>query len=145
MISSLSLEALTQILDVIPVRVFWKDRDSRFLGCNRLFAEDAGITDPQEFVGKSDFYFYHPEQAHAFRLDDAEVMFSGNPKLGIIEKIVRDDGSVVWLETNKLPMRDGTGAVIGVIGMYFDISERKAAEDERCRACLSLMSEFAAA
>jgi PAS domain S-box-containing protein len=124
MICSLPFDSIEEIFDTIPVRIFWKDRDSRFLGCNRPFAEDAGIADPQQFIGKTDFYFYHPEQAKAFRDDDANVMASGLPKLGIIEKIVRDDGGVIWLETNKMPMRDSDGNVIGVIGMYVDVTDR---------------------
>lgn len=140
MINSLPLNVLVQIVDTLPVRIFWKDRDSRFLGCNQLFAQDAGIADPHEFVGKSDYFFYHPDQAKVFRDDDAEVMFSGVPKLGILEKLTRANGQIVWLETNKWPLRDDEGEIIGVIGMYVDISEKKQSDDERCRACLSVLS-----
>lgn len=140
MINSLPLNVLVQIVDTLPARIFWKDRDSRFLGCNQLFAQDAGIADPHEFVGKSDYFFYHPDQAKVFRDDDAEVMFSGVPKLGILEKLTRANGQIVWLETNKWPLRDDEGEIIGVIGMYVDISEKKQSDDERCRACLSVLS-----
>lgn len=140
MINSLPLNVLVQIVDTLPTRIFWKDRDSRFLGCNQLFAQDAGIADPHEFVGKSDYFFYHPDQAKVFRDDDAEVMFSGVPKLGILEKLTRANGQIVWLETNKWPLRDDEGEIIGVIGMYVDISEKKQSDDERCRACLSVLS-----
>ncbi len=140
MINSLPLNVLVQIVDTLPARIFWKDRDSRFLGCNQLFAQDAGIADPHEFVGKSDYFFYHPDQAKVFRDDDAEVMFSGVPKLGILEKLTRANGQIVWLETNKWPLQDDEGEIIGVIGMYVDISEKKQSDDERCRACLSVLS-----
>lgn len=140
MINSLPLNVLVQIVDTLPARIFWKDRDSRFLGCNQLFAQDAGIADPHEFVGKSDYFFYHPDQAKVFRDDDAEVMFSGVPKLGILEKLTRANGQIVWLETNKWPLRDDEGEIIGVIGMYVDISEKKQSDDERCRACLGVLS-----
>jgi PAS domain-containing protein len=82
------------------VRIFWNDCESHFLGRNQRFCDDAGVADPQEFVGKPDYFFYHPEQARAFRDDDAEVMFSGAAKLGIEEKLTRADGTVVWLETS---------------------------------------------
>lgn len=130
---------LVQVLDTLPVRIFWKDRDSRFLGCNRLFAQDAGVFDPEDFVGRSDYFFYPPEQAALFRDDDADVMYRGEPRLGIIEKLDRPSGTI-WLETNKWPMRGPNGAVVGIIGMYRDITERKAEDDERCRACLSVMA-----
>jgi len=126
---------LTQVLDALPVRIFWKDRESRYVGCNKLFAADAGVDDPQEFVGKSDFYFYHPDQAKAFRDDDADVMYSGRAKLGIVEKIVHESGQVQWVETNKFPMRDAAGVVVGVIGMYQDVTVRVLADEAKCRAC----------
>jgi len=122
MINALSPETLVQILDALPVRIFWKDRESRFLGCNKCFADDAGIADPAEFIGKSDFYFYHPDQARGFRDDDADVMFKGEPKLGIIERVVDGEGREMWLQTSKLPLRDANGVVVGVIGMYHDIT-----------------------
>lgn len=136
MINSLPLDVLVQVLDTLPVRIFWKDHDSRFLGCNRLFAQDAGVFDPQDFVGRSDYFFYPPEQATAFREDDADVMYHGVPKLGIIEKLSRPRGEI-WLETNKWPLRNAEGEVVGIIGMYRDITEHKQDEDERCRQCLS--------
>lgn len=140
MINSLPPDVLVQVLDTLPVRIFWKDRDSRFIGCNRLFAEDAGVSDLTEFVARSDYYFYHPEQAAAFRDDDADVMHSEKPKLGIIEKLTKVGGQVIWLETNKWPLRSASGEIIGVIGMYRDITELKAEDDERCRACFSVIS-----
>jgi PAS domain S-box-containing protein len=138
MINSLPPEVLAQVLDTLPVRIFWKDQDSRFLGCNQRFADDAGVADPQEFVGHSDFFFYEPAQAEAFRNDDADVMYHRRPKLGILEKINKMDGSVIWLETNKWPMLDADGHAVGIIGMYQDVTERKREDDQRCRACTSV-------
>jgi len=127
MINALPPEILSQILDTLSVRLFWKDRDSRFIGCNK------------RFVGRSDYFFYHPEIAAAFREDDAEVMFTGHAKLGILEKIVKDGGQVLWLETNKWPLRNAEGEIVGVIGMYQDVTERVDADNERCRACFSAL------
>lgn len=131
MINTLSPDLLVQVLDALPVRIFWKDRNSLFMGCNQRFAEDAGISDPREFIGKSDFYFYHPDQAAAFRDDDAQVMFNGVPRVGIVEKLTHADGRVIWLETNKFPLRDESGAIIGVLGMYQEVTARETAEPRR--------------
>ena len=136
MINSLSVQILGQVLDALPVRIFWKDTDSRFLGCNQLFAQDAGIADPADLVGHSDYFFFPPEQANAFRDDDADVMFSGKPKLSIIERLTKANGRVVWLETHKMPLRDESGAITGVIGMYYDVTARVEAEAARCKACV---------
>lgn len=144
MINSLPPEMLVRILDTLPVRIFWKDLNSRFLGCNALFASDAGVSDPSEFVGRSDFYFYAPEQANAFRADDADIMHTKTPKLGILEKLTKADGRVIWLETNKWPLIDTNGHVSGILGMYRDITQAKFDEDERCRACLSTMATLQA-
>lgn len=128
-------DLLMQVLDALPVRIFWKDRESRYLGCNALFARDAGVEDRREFVGKSDFYFFHPDQAKGFRDDDADVMYSGQPKLGILEKIVHESGRTQWIETNKVPLRDESGRVVGIIGMYQDITERVLTSQHTARAC----------
>ncbi|WP_395645672.1 PAS domain-containing protein [Terricaulis sp.] len=137
MINSLSADVLAQVLDGLPVRIFWKDRESRYLGCNKQFAVDAGVDDPVELIGKSDYYFYPPEQAKAFRDDDADVMWKGEPKVGIVEELTLTDGKTIVLETNKYPLRDQTGKVIGIIGTYQDITARQEQNAERCRACLS--------
>jgi len=140
MINSLPPDLLVQVLDTLPVRIFWKDRDSRFLGCNKKFAEDAGVDDPNDFVGHSDYFFYQPDQAAAFRDDDADVMYSGKPKLRIIEKLTKVGGKVIWLETNKWPLRNAAGEIVGVIGMYQDITAQQEERDDACRACLSAMA-----
>lgn len=137
MINSLPPAVLVQVLDALPVRIFWKDSESRYLGCNQRFADDAGIADPAELVGRSDYFFFPPEQATAFRNDDADVMFSGRAKLGIIERLTKANGQVIWLETNKLPLLNEDGAVVGIIGMYQDVTYRIEAEEERCRACFT--------
>jgi PAS domain S-box-containing protein len=130
MINALPPEVLVQVLDALLVRVFWKDLDSRYLGCNQRFAEDVAMSDSKDFIGKSDYYFYPPDQATAFRADDALVMHTKAPIIGIVEKVTRADGRSVWLEINKFPMRDAAGRIIGVIGTYQDITDRKLAADE---------------
>lgn len=120
---TLSAESILLIADALPVRVFWKDRESRFLGCNKLFADDAGITDRASFVGKTDFYFYHADQARAFRLDDAHVMASGEAKIGIIEELTLENGETRRLETSKAPLRDENGRIVGILGAYHYVTE----------------------
>lgn len=121
---ALSEETFAQIVDALPVRIFWKDRESRFLGCNKLFAADAGVSDPDAFVGKTDFFFFEADQARAFRMDDAQVMASGQAKLAILERLTLTNGDVRWLETSKVPLRNEAGQIIGVLGAYQDVTER---------------------
>ena len=65
---------LQTILDTIPQRVFWKDRDISYLGCNQAFAVDAGLKDPAEIVGKNDYELAWKETAELYRADDKSVM-----------------------------------------------------------------------
>lgn len=125
---TLSVETLALIAEAMPARVFWKDRESRFLGCNKVFAQDAGVTDLESFIGKTDYYFYHADQARAFRADDAEVMATGQAKLAIIEELTLEGGETRWMETNKVPLRDGSGQIVGILGTYQDVTERVLAQ-----------------
>jgi PAS domain S-box-containing protein len=109
--------------------VFWKDRQSVYLGCNQLFAEISGVKSPLEAIGKTNFQFsYTQEEAIKFLADDQSVMESGISQIGIQETITLANGEVNWIETNKIPLRDELGEVVGVVGTFQDISDRKQAE-----------------
>ncbi len=123
-----SRQMLRLVLDTIPQRVFWKDRDFTYLGCNRHFARDAGVDDPSRIVGRNDFDLAWRESAARYRADDRLIMLADRPKLDFEEPQTRPDGSTVWLRTSKVPLHDPTGAVIGLLGTYEDITERKRAE-----------------
>ena len=121
---------LQLLLDTIPTRVFWKDRDSFYLGCNSLFAADAGYSSPDDIVGKTDYDMPWKEQADIYRADDRTVMSTGEPKLGYEEPQTIADGRTVQLRTNKVPLRDEEGQIIGVMGIYEDITDHKNAEEQ---------------
>ncbi|TAN49766.1 MAG: PAS domain S-box protein [Methylococcaceae bacterium] len=123
-----SRDLLRSIIENAPVRVFWKDRDSRYLGCNTPFAKDAGRSRPDELTGKTDFDMGWKNQAELYRADDKAVMESGIAKLDYEEPSTAPDGDTLWLRTSKVPLRDERHQVIGVLGIYQDISERKRAE-----------------
>ncbi len=122
-------QMLQTILNTIPQRVFWKDRNCTYVGCNRAFATDAGLNNPAEIIGKSDFDLVWSETAEVYRTDDKLVMEQGSAKLGYEEMQDRADRGRVWLRTSKLPLWDREGKVIGVIGTYEDITARKLAEE----------------
>ncbi len=123
-----SKEIIEGILDAMPVRVFWKDRNLVFLGCNAVFARDAGFADPKELIGKDDFQMGWRDQAEAYRADDREVMETGGSKLLREEPQTTPDGDTITLLTSKLPLRGPDGEVTGVLGTYLDITKRKRAE-----------------
>ena len=120
-----SRQLLRDVLDTVPVRVFWKDRESRYLGCNLACARDAGLSRPNDVVGKDDYQMGWKDQAEKYRADDKEVMESGYSKLGYEETQSTPSGGLIWLRTNKVPLRNEQGDIIGVLGTYEDITEQK--------------------
>ena len=124
-----SQQLLQTVLDTFPLAVFWKDRNSVFLGANLVLAQAAGFDSAIQVIGKTDDEMpWAGTEAESYRSDDRRVMESGIAKLGIIETLTRADGSQIWLETNKIPLRDLDGHIIGVMGTFQDISDRKQAE-----------------
>ncbi|MBM9536316.1 PAS domain-containing hybrid sensor histidine kinase/response regulator [Desulfobulbus alkaliphilus] len=121
---------LQLVLDTIPVRIFWKDTNLRYLGCNRLFAEDAGCRSPQELIGRDDYSLGWHEQAESYRRDDAEIIRTGSSKVQYEEVQTTPDGRKIWLSTTKVPLRNTDGRVLGVLGTYEEISRRKQADEE---------------
>ncbi len=126
-------QLLQLVIDSIPQRVFWKDRNCVYLGCNRSFARDAGLDDPSLIVGKNDFELAWKATAHLYVADDRLVMESNIAKVDIEEPMTFTDGRTIWLRTSKVPLRDAGGAVFGILGTYEDITEQKRAEAERTR------------
>jgi two-component system, cell cycle sensor histidine kinase and response regulator CckA len=126
-----SRRMLRLILDTIPVRVFWKDTEGRYLGCNRPFASDAGLGAPEELLGKTDHDMAWTEQAELYRADDRQVGASGVPKVGYEEPQTTPSGARLCLRTSKVPLRDGEGRIVGVLGTYEDITESKRLDEER--------------
>ncbi|HJV79120.1 MAG TPA: PAS domain S-box protein, partial [Paludibacter sp.] len=125
-----SEQMLQTVLDHFPGVVFWKDRQSNYLGCNQAFATAAGLNSPSEIVGKTDFQLPWGEtEGENYRADDLEVMEKEFTKLHIIETQHQADGKVIWFDTSKIPLREPEGKVIGVIGVSSDITDRKIVED----------------
>ena len=120
---------LQLVLDTIPQKVFWKDLDSRYLGCNRMFAEVAGLASPAEIVGKTDYEMpWKKEESDFFISCDQRIMNSGQAELGIVEPLLTVNGEQTWLETNKAPLYDANNQVIGILGTFQDITSLKEAE-----------------
>jgi PAS domain S-box-containing protein len=120
-------DELQTIIDSSHSWIFYKDRENRFLRVNIAFAEVMEMP-KEQLEGHSLFDLYPREQAEKFWEDDKQVMVSGVPKLGILEQMQTKKGQR-WVQTDKIPYRDASGNIIGVIGFSVDITERKAAED----------------
>ncbi|MEM9908262.1 MAG: PAS domain S-box protein, partial [Cyanobacteria bacterium P01_D01_bin.44] len=121
---------LQTVLDTFPLSVFWKDRDLVYQGCNRNFSRAAGLASVADIIGQTDYDLpWERAEAEAYRADDRQVMATNQAKLGIVETQIQAEGNQTWLETNKLPLHSLTGEVVGVLGTYQDITNRKQAEE----------------
>jgi PAS domain S-box-containing protein len=121
---------LRSVLDTIPARVFWKDMEGRYLGCNQPFARDAGVDSPEALLGKDDHALVWKNQADLYRADDKAVITSGVPKLQYEEPETTPTGTQLCLRTSKTPLRDLKGRIIGVLGTYEDITDYKRVHDQ---------------
>jgi diguanylate cyclase (GGDEF)-like protein/PAS domain S-box-containing protein len=123
-----SRNLLQTIIDTAPMRVFWKDQNLRYMGCNPAFARDAGLGSPAELVGKLDTEMGWRDHAADYARDDRKVMGSGTPLFSYDEQQTTPDGQLIWLRTSKVPLRNAESETVGVLGIYEDITPRKHAE-----------------
>ena len=123
-----SQQMIEGIINAIPVRVFWKDKNLVYLGCNAVFARDAGFADPKDIIGKDDYQMGWRDQADLYRGDDRQVIESGCSKLSIEEPQTTPAGNTITILTSKIPLRSSKGEISGLLGTYMDITERKRLE-----------------
>ena len=121
---AISKQVLRKVLDNIPIKVFWKNKESKFLGCNAAFLADNSFSSENEIIGKTDFDFNDRKDAEKYIADDKETMLSAKPKLNYQELFIKN-GKERWTLTSKIPFFDENGEVIGIIATSDDITERK--------------------
>ena len=117
------------VLDTIPLGVFWKNREGQYLGCNRRFLTDSGFSALDDIAGREDSEMPWKGQAELFLEEDRQVMDAGQAKIGDEKPVVGTDGVRRWLRTNRVPLTNSTGGVIGVLGTHEDITESKQAAE----------------
>ena len=119
---------LRTMIDLIPAFIYAKDVGSRFIAMNTALARNMG-TDASEAIGKTDFDFHSPELAKKFYADEQALIKSGTAIIDLEEPgFDAQTGMARTVRTSKVPLRDENGEVIGIIGVGFDITERKVAE-----------------
>jgi phosphoserine phosphatase RsbU/P len=119
---------LQTLMNSIPDAVYFKDTRSQFLMISRALSKKHHLNDPQEAVGKTDADYFtkpHAEQALA---DEQTILRTGQPLEGIEESETWPDGSVTWVSTTKMPLRNNSGRIVGTFGISRDITKRKLAE-----------------
>jgi PAS domain S-box-containing protein len=113
------------LIEHLPHRVFIKDLNSVYVACNANYARDQGLT-PEQIIGKDDFAFHPTEQAVAYRADDRAVIESDRMKE--LEEPYFVGNQKRWIHTMKVPFRDESGKIIGILGVFEDITIQKRME-----------------
>src|SRR5690606_7450332 len=120
---------LRTLIDSLPDLIYAKDINCKFLLANDACANTMG-TNRVDVVGKDDFDFFPKELAQGFFEDEQNVMRSGEALLNREEEVVYHDGRRSYVLTTKVPLRDESGRVIGIMGIGRDITARVEAENE---------------
>ncbi len=118
------------VIDTTPLRIYWKDRALRYLGGNRVFAEDAGLLNVDDIDGLTDFDMPWCEHADRYQHHDRSVMESGKPEIDFEERKDGVDGTTVWFNSSKVPLRNADGEIVGILGIYQDVTLRRSIEQQ---------------
>jgi len=115
------------LIENLPQKIFLKDKNSIYVSCNENYAHDLKIK-PDEITGKTDYDFYPKELAEKYRADDQRIIELRN--IEDIEERYIHDGQETWVHTIKIPVKDEKGNIAGILGIFWDITERKRTENE---------------
>ncbi|MGE5457728.1 MAG: PAS domain S-box protein [Methanococcaceae archaeon] len=114
------------LLENLPQKIFHKDKNSVYVSCNNNYARDLKIQ-PDEIIGKTDYDFYNKDLAEKYIADDKRIMESG--KTEYIEEKYIQNGQEVVVQTAKTPLEDEKGNTIGILGIFWDITEHRQTEE----------------
>jgi PAS domain S-box-containing protein len=128
--SSLSESDMLRVLmENVPDWIFFKDAESRIIRSNKPHAQLLGFDDPQEVVGKTDFDFFPPEEAQGFFEEEQAMLQAAQPVVARLGRTSDRDGEVYWVSETKIPLKDETGQVIGLVGLSRNVTELVRAEE----------------
>jgi len=118
------------LVDTLPDHVYVKDTDGRYILNNFAHARALGAASPEEAAGKSDFDFYPEELAERYRADEHEVIRSGRPLVDKEQSNLDEEDNRRWHSITRVPLRDGNGEILGLLGVTRDVTEREQVEEE---------------
>jgi PAS domain S-box-containing protein len=123
------LKFLENIIALMPEHIFWKNKEGVLLGSNDMNARNAGLKCAADMVGKTDYDLFPQEDADRLRANDQEIMHAGLAKV-VEEPRVLPNGSTALFLSHKIPLQDHNNQIIGLLGVSFDITEKKRTEEK---------------
>lgn len=120
---------LNSLLDNIPDSIYFKDNESQFTKVNTAMATAYG-KELHSMLGKTDFDLFTSEHAQAAYDDEQEIIRTGTPLVGKLEKETFEDGTVQWVNTTKLPLRNENGHIIGTMGISRNVTDLQIAQEK---------------
>lgn len=124
------------LVETLPQNIFRKDLSERFTFANQRFCLTLGKP-LEEILGRTDFDFFPPELAEKYQRDDRIIMESGKP-LEAIEEHQPPDGGKLYVQVVKTPLYNAQGRIIGLQGIFWDITEKKLVEERERQAVKEL-------
>jgi PAS domain S-box-containing protein len=121
-------DILQIFMDNIPDPVYFKDTESHFQRINQAHAQFLGVDSPQDAIGKTDLDFQNPKLARDFLLEEKKVIETGQPIINRVEFNTTKDGRPIWFSATKVPARNESGQIIGIVGVSRNITEEKQIE-----------------
>jgi len=121
---------LTSLLDNIPDHIYFKDRKSRFIQASKSVAEQFGVKSVADLIGKTDFDYFTRKHAELAYRDEQEIVKTGKPIEGKLEKETHPDGRITWVSTTKIPRYDEKRNIIGILGISRDVTEKIKLEEK---------------
>lgn len=112
------------MIQTLPVRIYWKNRKLVYEGCNKLFCNDADENQPENIIGKTDHNLVWSDFAESFESNDLKVMNNGQEQVNQLEKQHN-----LWRLSNRSPLRDEHGNITGILGSYIDFTLQQRAFD----------------
>ena len=119
---------LNAIMNNVADSIYIKDRQCRIVRASKKMAQDCGFSDPAKLIGQTDRTLFSEDFGEKTAIDDLHLMESGQPLIGLVENHTLDNGEINWTSTTKLPLRNETGEIIGMLGITREINELKRTE-----------------
>jgi diguanylate cyclase (GGDEF)-like protein/PAS domain S-box-containing protein len=123
-------DLLQALMDNIPDTIYFKDAASRFTRINSAQAKMLDVTAPEAAIGKTDFDFFHNAKlVQSFFDEEQRIIETGEPLIDRVEFNPTKDGQPRWLTATKVPIKDSSDRVIGIVGISRDITQRMHVEE----------------